>query len=221
MLKLYTINTITNFSEIIFEPFGRPFAQANPDVEIYNIVDDSLLKDTTASGGMTPTIAKRILNYAISAEQSGANGIIVTCTSINEATQYARRFLNIPMIGIEEPAAEQAVLSGNTLGVLATLPTSPAAICRTIDRYAEMHKKTIKKTISIVDGAFDVLCTGNRALHDEMVNSALIKLSKEVDVIVFAQISMSLLKHEPLDMPICKIGNSGFKKIKELMLGNN
>lgn len=217
MLKLYTINTITNFSEIIFEPFGKPFAKNNPDVEIYNIMDDSLLKDTTRSGGMTPTIAKRILNYAVSAEQSGANGILVTCTSINEATQYVRHFLNIPIIGIEEPAAEQGVLAGKHIGVIATLPTSPAAICRTIDHFAAEHCKTIQKTICIVDGAFDVLCSGNRALHDEMINDALYKLSKEVDVIVFAQISMSLLKHEPIQTPICKIGNSGFEKIKELM----
>ena len=46
---------------------------------------------------------------------------------------------------------------------------------------------------------------------------ALYKLSKEVDCIAFAQISMSLLKHEPVDVPLFKIGASGFEKIKELM----
>ena len=44
--KLYTINTVNNFMDIIFNPFGKPFAEANPDYEVYNIMDDSLLPDT-------------------------------------------------------------------------------------------------------------------------------------------------------------------------------
>lgn len=61
---LYTINTVNNFMDIIFNPFGKPFANANPDIEVYNIMDDSLLVDTRKYNGMTPTIASRMLNYA-------------------------------------------------------------------------------------------------------------------------------------------------------------
>ena len=43
---LYTINTVNNFMDIIYNPFGKPFAEANPDIEVYNIMDDSLLVDT-------------------------------------------------------------------------------------------------------------------------------------------------------------------------------
>lgn len=102
---LYTINTVNNFMDIIFNPFGKPFAEANPDIEVYNIMDDSLLVDTRKYSGMTPTIASRMLNYAKAAEASGADGVICTCTSVNHATKMIRPLLNIPMINIEEPVA--------------------------------------------------------------------------------------------------------------------
>lgn len=214
---LYTINTVNNFMDIIFNPFGKPFAEANPDMEVYNIMDDSLLVDTRKYNGMTPAIASRMLNYAKAAEASGADGVICTCTSVNHATKMIRPLLNIPMINIEEPVAEMAAKSGKRIGVLGTIPTSPGAISWEIEEKAAEMGKEIEIVPAVVDGAFDVLCAGDRDKHDEMVCEALYKLSKEVDCIAFAQISMSLLKHEPVDVPLFKIGASGFEKIKELI----
>ena len=214
---LYTINTVNNFMDIIFNPFGKPFAEANPDIEVYNIMDDSLLVDTRKYNGMTPTIASRMLNYAKAAEASGADGVICTCTSVNHATKMIRPLLNIPMINIEEPVAEMAAKSGKRIGVMGTIPPSPGAISWEIEEKAAEMGQEIEIVPVVVDGAFDVLSAGDRDKHDEMVCEALYKLSKEVDCIAFAQISMSLLKHEPVDVPLFKIGASGFDKIKELM----
>lgn len=214
---LYTINTINNFMDIIYNPFGKPFAQANPDIQVYNIMDDSLLLDTRKYGGMTPTIASRMLNYAKAAENSGADGVIVTCTSVNHATKMIRPLLNIPVINIEEPVAEMAAASGKRIGVLGTIPTSPGAISWEIEESAARLGKEIEIVPVVVDGAFDVLQSGDRDKHDEMVCEALYKLAKEVDCVVFAQISMSLLKHKVVEVPVLKIGTSGFEKIKALM----
>lgn len=217
MKHLYTINTVINFPELIYNPFAVKFKETNPDVEINNILDDSLLSDTIKYKGMTPTIASRMLNYAKAAQESGADGILVTCTSVNEATKYIRPLLNIPILNIEEPVAIAAVENGKKIGILATLPTSPNAIGRVIEEKAAEMGKEIELVPVVVDGAFDVLCSGDRKKHDEMVCEALYKLAKEVDVIAFAQISMSLLEHEPVDVPLYKIGFSGFDKIKEMM----
>ena len=53
--------------------------------------------------------------------------------------------------------------------------------------------------------------------HDEMVCEALEKLAKEVDVIAFSQISMSLIDLPETEVPVYRIGESGFQKIKEMM----
>ncbi|MEG1520759.1 MAG: Asp/Glu racemase, partial [Clostridia bacterium] len=112
----------------------------------------------------------------------------------------------------------EAVKAGKKIGVLATLPTSPKAIIRLLEENAKEQGRSIELVTRVADGAFDILCQGDRAKHDEMVNENLYKLSKEVDVIVFAQISMSLLKHEEVDVPLFKIGKSGFEEAKKLIL---
>ena len=217
MKKLYTINTINNFMELIYSPFAKPFLEKNPDVEIVNLMDDSLLADTRKLGGMTPAIARRVMRSALSAQDSGADGILVTCTSVNKATELIKPFLDIPMLNIEEPVADMAVENGSKIGILATLSTSPDAIGRVINRKAEACGKRIELVNSVVDGAFDILSQGNREKHDEMVREALYKLEKEVDVIAFAQISMSLIDHRELAVPVYKIGNSGFERIRDMM----
>ena len=213
---LYTINTVNNFMDMIFNPFGKPYVEKH-GIETYNLLDDSLLVATRKYGKMTAEIASRVMNYAKAAENSGADGIIVTCTSVNEATRMIRPFLSIPMIGIEEPVAEEAVKNGKRIGVIGTIPTSPTAIDRTIIKKAEELGKEIEIIDYVVEGAFDILQSGDRAKHDEMVCETLYKAAKEVDVIAFAQISMSLLDHQAVDIPLYKIGTSGFEKIHKLM----
>ena len=217
MKTLYTINTVNNFMGMIYEPFGKVFEEKNPDVKIYNIMDDSLLVDTRTYNGMTPTIASRMLNYAKAAEASGADGVLVTCTSVNEVTKFIRPLMNIPILNIEEPVAEMAVKNGKKIGILGTIPTSPAALGRVVQEKAAELGKEIELVPVVAEGAFDVLCAGDVKKHDEMVCESLEKLAKEVDVIAFSQISMSLIDLPETEVPVYRIGESGFQKIKEMM----
>lgn len=217
MKRIYTINTVNNFMEIIYQPFGLPFAEAHKDsVEFYNIMDDSLLKDTLAAGKVTDKVADRMVRYALAAEASGADAVLVTCTSVNDGVKAIRENVKIPAINIAEPTALEAMNTGKRIGVLGTLPTSPAAIGGIINYVAEKEGKEVELVPYVVDGAFDILCAGDRDKHDEMVNEGLLKLAKDVDAIVFAQISMSMLNQLPVDIPVCKIGTAGFEEIYKL-----
>jgi aspartate/glutamate racemase len=214
MKKVYLIHTINQFMDMIVTPFATPFLEDNPEVTLFNIADDSLLKDTLAAGELTPQVAQRILHYAQAAESNGADCIMVTCTSVNEAAQYARKFIKVPIFNIDEPVAKEAVSMGGKIGILATLPTSPIATKRLIDQEALIQNKEIQTVVRVAEGAFDYLVAGNRDLHDEMIRKAIVELAKEVDLIIFAQISMSRVVHDDPGIPILKIGHSGFEAVK-------
>ncbi|MDO8685648.1 MAG: aspartate/glutamate racemase family protein, partial [Clostridiales bacterium] len=215
--RLFLIHTTNKYMELIFNPFAKPFLQENPDVDVFNICDDSLMPDTLKTGKMSNDVAYRILNYVYSAERAGANMVMITCTTMNESAKYARRFAGIPVINIDEPMAKMAVEAGRKIGVLATLPTSPHAVVRLLNEEAEIRGKKIETKIKVVDGAFDILISGDRQRHDNMVVNALDELAKEVDAIAFAQITMSLLEHGDYGKPIFKIGKSGFDEAKRLL----
>lgn len=214
--KLYTINTFNNYMDTIFNPHVKPYAEEK-DIEVYNILDDSLLKATVDNGGMTEEIATAMLNYAKAAQSMGADGVLVTCTSVNEATEAIKPFLSIPIMSIEEPLIEQAVQNYKKIGIIASLPTAPIAIERVLNKRAAEQGKEIELKVRVAEGAFARLNSGDRAGHDELVCKCLYELAKEVECIVFAQISMSLLKHEEVEVPLLKLGRTGLVRIDELM----
>jgi Asp/Glu/hydantoin racemase len=215
--KLCLIHTINKFMDIIYTPFAIPFLKENPEIEIFNIMDDSLLAETLKEGKLSNAVAARILNYVSAAEQNGADAVMVTCTSVNEAAKYARRFSRIPVFNIDEPTAKLTVAAGTRIGILATLPTSPRATMRLLQEEADSIGKRIEMVPMVAEGAFDILIAGDRKKHDEMVAEALYRLAKEVDVVTFAQISMSLVPHEDCGKPIFKIGKTGFEEAKKML----
>ncbi|MEX1376433.1 MAG: aspartate/glutamate racemase family protein [Eubacteriales bacterium] len=217
--KLFLIHTVNQFRNMIYEPFAVPFEKANNDIEIYNIMDDTLLKETLANGGITNGVCSRILNYVKSAAEAGADCVMCTCTSVNAAAKYARNFAPIPFFNIDEPVARETVKNGKKIGVLATLPTSPKGTVRLLNEEAQKQNKDIEIVTSVAEGAFDALTAGDVKKHDEMVTEALFKLAKEVDTITFAQISMSKLVHDDPGVPIYKIGASGFEEAKKILMG--
>ena len=60
-----------------------------PGVQVFNIVDDSLIKNVIKCGELRPDTARRVVNYAASAEAAGADFILYTCSSIGAAVETA------------------------------------------------------------------------------------------------------------------------------------
>jgi Asp/Glu/hydantoin racemase len=162
-----------------------------PQVKVFNIVDDSLIKNTIACGELTPSTARRVVNYVGSAELAGADFILVTCSSIGAAVEAAAALTNVPVLRVDQPMADQAVRTGKRIGVIATLSTTLGPTSDLVKRRAAVAGKEIELQAVLCEGAFDALMSGDGAKHDEMVGKALRELSTKVDVIVLAQASMA------------------------------
>jgi Asp/Glu/hydantoin racemase len=162
-----------------------------PGVELFNIADDSLIKDVIKRGKLTPHTARRVVEHVVSAEAAGADYILVTCSSIGRAVETAAGLVGVPVLRVDQPMADKAVQTGTRIGVVATLPTTMEPTADLIERRAAKAGKKIALVSRLCDGAFEALMGGNAAKHDAMVAEVLKTLSKEVDVIVLAQASMA------------------------------
>ncbi|HKZ65548.1 MAG TPA: aspartate/glutamate racemase family protein [Chitinophagaceae bacterium] len=162
-----------------------------PQVKIFNIVDDSLIKNTIACGELTPGTSKRVVNYTGSAEEAGADYILFTCSSIGPAVEIAASLSNIPVLRVDQPMADKAVQTGKRIGVVATLSTTLEPTIDLVKRRAIAAGKEIELVSRLCEGAFDALMSGDAATHDKKVGDVLKQLSKEVDVILLAQASMA------------------------------
>lgn len=162
-----------------------------PDVKVFNIVDDSLIKDVIAKGELTANTARRVVDYVGSAESAGADYILVTCSSIGAAVETSALLTKVPVLRVDQPMADLAVQTGTSIGVIATLPTTLEPTSDLVRRRAALAGKEIQLTSRLCEGAFDALMRGDAAKHDSMVAKALRELSTEVDVILLAQASMA------------------------------
>jgi len=162
-----------------------------PNVDVFNIADDSLVKGIREAGSLTATIARRVANYLESAELAGADYIMVTCSSIGPAVEAGAKLRGVPVLRVDQPMADKAVATGKRIGVIATLSTTLEPTADLIQRRAAVAGKKIELTSRLVDGAFEALMAGDGATHDAMVAAALKELSQQVDVIVLAQASMA------------------------------
>src|SRR4029077_18803366 len=95
-----------------------------PNVDVFNIADDSLIKDVIRRGELTPLTARRVAQHIASAAEAGADYIMVTCSSIGRAVETAAAQSKIPVLRGAQPMADQAAQTGRRIGVVATLPTT-------------------------------------------------------------------------------------------------
>ena len=171
--------------------FQQLCTQYLPDVQVFNIVDDSLIKNVIKCGELKPDTARRVVNYAASAEQAGADFILYTCSSIGAAVETAATLSKVPVMRVDQPMADKAVATGNKIGVVATLSTTLNPTTDLVKRRAAFAGKEVQVISKLCEGAFDALMSGDAAKHDSMVAAALKELSSQVDVIVLAQASMA------------------------------
>lgn len=182
---------LVHTSATLVPVFAELCSKYLPGVKTFNIVDDSLIKNTIACGELTASTSKRVVNYAASAQEAGADYILFTCSSIGPAVETAATLTGVPVLRVDQPMADKAVSTGKKIGVLATLSTTLEPTSDLVKRRAIAANKEIELKSVLCEGAFDALMSGDAATHDKKVGDALKQLVNEVDVIVLAQASMA------------------------------
>jgi Asp/Glu/hydantoin racemase len=182
---------LVHTSATLVPVFAQLCKEKLPGVEVFNIVDDSLVRGIREAGSLTPRISQRVLDYLKSAESGGADQIMVTCSSIGPAVEAGAKLVGVPVLRVDQPMADQAVATGKRIGVIATLSTTLEPTADLVLRRAAIAGKKIELTSRLAEGAFEALMSGDAAKHDAMVAAALQELSQQVDVILLAQASMA------------------------------
>jgi Asp/Glu/hydantoin racemase len=162
-----------------------------PQVDTFNIVDDSFVRLITAHGSLTSDLVERVAGYIRSAVSGGADFVLVTCSSIGPAVEAAAPRAGVPVMRVDQPMADRAVRHGRRVGVVATLATTMQPTTHLLRDRARAAGRNVEITARLCEGAFDALAAGDGAKHDALVSAVVRELSSQVDVIVLAQASMA------------------------------
>ena len=191
-----------------------------PEVTVYQIIDDSLIKEVNANGGPTYGVKRRMYNYFQQAESLGVDAILNQCSSVGEVADAIKPFVSVPVVKVDEAMAEKAVSLGKKIAVVATVPTTVGPSIRLVEQKAKELGKEIEIETHLVKDAMMILIEkGDVETHNKMVLGEVEAAAETCDVVVLAQGSMTvllpLLGH--IQKPVLTSPRLGVERVKEVL----
>lgn len=186
---LHTVQPVLHsFGPLLQEVVGRPLL-------IHNLLDEFLATNPAEVGSFTIENRSRLYNDLKSCELTGADLIVVTCSTLTPTVEQIRPFIKVPVIAIDDAMSQEAVRLGSRIKVVATAQSTVEPTIAKIRADAQRAQRSI-----VIDGvsnreAFDAMRSGDMATHDRLV-LAMIEQIVDYDVIVLAQASMAHLQAE-------------------------
>ncbi|MFW6267395.1 MAG: aspartate/glutamate racemase family protein [Halanaerobium sp.] len=187
MAKIALIHT----TPVTVEPLKKLIKEKEPEIEIINIVDDSILPELINNQADISLVEARVKYYIKTAAEQGADLVMSACSSIGEIFDQENKKYQIPIMRIDSVMAEKAVENGEKIGVAATLETTLKPSIELIQKKAAVRNKEVEIKTVLADSAYQELMAGNQAEHDRLLAEKLKELSAEVDIVVLAQASMA------------------------------
>ncbi|PZF80925.1 aspartate/glutamate racemase family protein [Jiangella anatolica] len=163
------------------------------DVELIHVVDPWLLR-TAMAGDITPELVDRLAAHVAHLHGRGVAGVLVTCSTLGEATEQVREATGATVLRVDQGMADRAVElagDGGRIAVLATLASTTGPTRRLLQRSAEEAGVAVTVDVDVVEGAGRVREDGAIGRHDELVAAAIAAWAPRADVVVLAQASMA------------------------------
>ncbi|MGH1550205.1 aspartate/glutamate racemase family protein [Leifsonia poae] len=193
-------------------------------------VVDAWMLETAIAEGVTPAVRERVASHLRHLAESGADAILVTCSSIGEAAEEAAADLAVPVIRVDAAmAAEAARLAADSTGAparIAVLATNTATLgptTRLIEREAAAQGVRATVTATVVEGAAAARAEGDQATHDRLIADAVRAAATPADgdaaaALVLAQASMApAAESAGVDIPVLTSPAGGVARLAEAL----
>lgn len=174
--------TVQSLKQLVMDRIG--------DVEVINIMDDSILSDMRDNHEVD-FVRERWIYYAGTLEKMGVAAVLSACSTVGEFAEEADQILKVPVYRIDEAMAEKAVEAGKVISVFATLNSTLEPTVRLVERKAREVEKEVTIHTILVKGAYEALMQGQKDVHDRMISESVSAYLEQSDVVVLAQASMA------------------------------
>lgn len=194
-------------------PIAAAFRELWPEAELMNLLDDSLSQDLARDGSLTPAMEKRFLTLARYAVDTGARGILFTCSAFGPCIDRVKdAFPGIPVLKPNEAMIGEATALGGRIGLLASFAPTLASMPPEFPGGTDLRP-------GLADGAMAALDRGDIETHDRLAVQAALNLS-DCDVIALAQFSLARCADAiaaATGLPVLTTPGSAVRKIRQLL----
>lgn len=210
-MRLGLVHTMPPLGQVFHELVIHEAAERRYPVEPIHVTDPWLLR-TAMSSGVTPEVVSRLRSHVEHLLRQGAAGVLVTCSSLGEATEEVAKLLEAdrPIVRVDQAMADHAVAiagDGGRVAVLATVASTVGPTTRLIERSAEQAGVKVAVEVDVLTEAGRAREAGDNDRHDVLVAAAVTRWAGQnhAEVVVLAQASMARAASEAAvgaDVPV-------------------
>lgn len=174
----------------VFGSMEKAFQAFFPEAETVHLLDETLLDLFRQDGGLSIRSRRKALQMALTAQDAGVNGILVTCSSLSPAVDELRPFLAIPIVKIDEPMVEHVVQSAETIALLASAET----VMKSVEPLVQSKARQINRNVSVryvIKGDIWPLLKKDPISFYEKIGEAAGLAAKDNQAVIIAQVSMA------------------------------
>ncbi len=183
---LYTVYSV-------IESFSKQLKDAVPEgTKIHTLYDDFLATDPAELGRFTEVNLERLRCDLRACALTGADLIVVTCSTITPAVRALRSQFSVPILAIDDIMMKQAVRLGTRIGLIATANSTKEPSTDALLAAAGEAGKEIELETRCNEAAILALKAGRAEEHDRLV-FAMAEELRDRDVLVLAQASTAYL----------------------------
>ncbi|WP_158934829.1 aspartate/glutamate racemase family protein [Burkholderia sp. S171] len=215
--------SLIHATPLAIAPIAESFKRLWPEASVFNILEDSLTADLKAADGNIAALTTRFVALTRYAVDSGADGVLFTCSAFGPAIDAARAEVSVPVLKPNEAMIAQALARGSKIALMATFAPSIAPITAEFEAAARQASKTIDLRSFCVPEAWTALQQGDAGTHDRLIAEASAQAA-DCDVICFAQFSMTSAApatQTSSGRPVLTTPDSAVTKLKEILTARN
>lgn len=187
MKRIACIHTVYS----VIESFTQQLREGIPgDLLIHSLYDDFLATDPARTGKFSAVNHQRLRLDMEAQALTGADIIVVSCSTLSPSVRLLRGEFNIPVVAIDDAMVEEAVRMGTRIGLLATANSTVEPSASALRAAAAAQGKEISLQILCNEDAIRALKAGDCARHDTLVLEMADRLQR-CDAVVLAQASMA------------------------------
>lgn len=161
-----------------------------PGARTVHVVDPSLLADARSRGGIDEALRVRLVTRLREAAKD-ADVVVCTCSTISGEAEVVADLLDVPVIRVDRPMAEQAVAAGARIAVVAALATTLEPTTALLREVADSQGVTLQLAEYVCGDAWTHFEAGDTDRYRQAIVSTIDAIPGPVDVIVLAQASMA------------------------------
>lgn len=205
---------------VAIDPVVATFRTDWPEADVYSLLEDSLASDLQAAGQIDDFMIDRFQRLADYAADTGADGVLFTCSAFGSAIEAAAAAHDgLPILKPNEAMFEDAMDMGDRVGMIATFEPSIPSMVREFEEMAAAAGSSAKLETACVPDAMAALRDGDAETHNRLVAGAVDQLA-DTDVLLLAQFSTAQAQPaaaKRYTKPILTSPSSAVRKLRRLL----